>query len=175
MTGFIYAISDGSGAVKIGWSQNPEKRLNNIQAHNPRKCDLIGVLPGKKADERRAHKQLSHHRISREWFALEGDVRAFVDAMERPAPKRVVRQRASSPAFVADYVAGRCTLQQLFRRERGLMSRIARHLGVNPGTISRWHRVPPEKTLAVEQFTGISRYDLRPDIYGPAPEKEGVE
>lgn len=31
--------------------------------------------------------------------------------------------------------------------------------------------VPSERALAVEQATGISRHDLRPDIFGPSPER----
>jgi DNA-binding transcriptional regulator YdaS (Cro superfamily) len=30
-------------------------------------------------------------------------------------------------------------------------------------------RVPAERVLEVEQLSGISRHELRPDVYGPAP------
>ena len=38
-----------------------------------------------------------------------------------------------------------------------------------------WHwlqsgRVPGEHCLAIERETGVSRYELRPDIYGDAPQ-----
>jgi DNA-binding transcriptional regulator YdaS (Cro superfamily) len=29
--------------------------------------------------------------------------------------------------------------------------------------------VPAEHCLAIEQATGVSRHDLRPDVFGPAP------
>lgn len=59
--------------------------------------------------------------------------------------------------------------------QRGRRSELAGALGIYPSALSQWTRVPAEHALKVEQFTGISRYELRPDIYGPAPEKEGVE
>lgn len=34
--------------------------------------------------------------------------------------------------------------------------------------VSQWKRVPAGKVLAVEAITGISRHELRPDIFGPA-------
>lgn len=47
-------------------------------------------------------------------------------------------------------------------------------LGIdNPSVIANWRtrgRVPPERVLEVESVTGISRHDLRPDIFGPATE-----
>lgn len=48
-------------------------------------------------------------------------------------------------------------------------SALARQLGIKPQGISQWRRVPPERVLEVERITGISRYQIRPDIYGDAP------
>ncbi len=49
----------------------------------------------------------------------------------------------------------------------------AKLLGVTQGTVSKWvqaHRLlPAEHVLRVEAATGISRHQLRPDIY-PLPE-----
>lgn len=36
--------------------------------------------------------------------------------------------------------------------------------------ISQWIKCPPHRVLQVEAATGVSRYRLRPDIYGSAPE-----
>lgn len=45
----------------------------------------------------------------------------------------------------------------------------------NPSVVMNWRtrgRVPADKVLDVEAATGISRHDLRPDIFGPAPKPE---
>ena len=44
---------------------------------------------------------------------------------------------------------------------------LAALLGVDKGTLSRWEngRVPAERVLEVERVTGVSRHDLRPDLY----------
>lgn len=41
--------------------------------------------------------------------------------------------------------------------------------------VSQWIDVPPDRCLEVEQAIGVSRYDLRPDIYGPAPRHKRTE
>ena len=56
------------------------------------------------------------------------------------------------------------------KRAAGSASRLAGELGVSPQAISQWVRVPAERVLDVERSTGISRHELRPDIFGPAPE-----
>ena len=40
---------------------------------------------------------------------------------------------------------------------------------ITPQAVSQWKIVPADKVLKVEAVTGISRHDLRPDVFGPAP------
>lgn len=56
------------------------------------------------------------------------------------------------------------TLPQAFSN-RGLRIRLARDLGITPGAIYQWRRVPAERVIQVERLTGISRHELRPDLY----------
>ena len=42
---------------------------------------------------------------------------------------------------------------------------LARSLGISQPAISSWKRVPADRVLSVEATTGISRSDLRPDLY----------
>jgi DNA-binding transcriptional regulator YdaS (Cro superfamily) len=51
--------------------------------------------------------------------------------------------------------------------ERGLLSLVARSLGVTRGAVAKWRHVPAERVLAVEKCTGIPRERLRPDLYKP--------
>lgn len=54
----------------------------------------------------------------------------------------------------------------------GSSTKLAQDLGISVPAISKWirrGRVPVERVLEIEQRYGISRYELRPDIYGQAP------
>ncbi len=45
---------------------------------------------------------------------------------------------------------------------------LAKKMGVSYQAVQRWFvrgRIPAERVLAVESATGISRHELRPDIY----------
>lgn len=47
----------------------------------------------------------------------------------------------------------------------------------NPSVVANWRargRVPAERVLEIEALTGVSRHDLRPDVFGPVPQ-EAVE
>ena len=47
----------------------------------------------------------------------------------------------------------------------GGVNALARLLKVKSSSICSWRRVPPMRVLPVEKLTGISRHDLRPDLY----------
>lgn len=63
-------------------------------------------------------------------------------------------------------------LREHLKAKRGRLTRLADALDIHPGAISQWTKVPAERVLAVEESTGISRHDLRPDIYPPAPKRQ---
>lgn len=47
----------------------------------------------------------------------------------------------------------------------GGLAALAAPLGISAQAISQWDEVPPLRVLAVERASGVSRYDLRPDLY----------
>lgn len=55
-------------------------------------------------------------------------------------------------------------------KQAGGVQKLARHLHIAHPAVSQWTRVPSLRVLAVEKITGVSRYRLRPDIYGPSPD-----
>lgn len=48
--------------------------------------------------------------------------------------------------------------------------KLAAQLGISAMAITKWkqrRQVPAERVLAIEKATGVSRHELRPDIYPP--------
>lgn len=60
------------------------------------------------------------------------------------------------------------------RHAAGGPRKLAAILGISRQAVTQWKTVPGRHVLKVEQASGISRHQLRPDLYGPAPEKEAV-
>lgn len=55
------------------------------------------------------------------------------------------------------------------------MTRLAKNLNLTLRELARWDRVPPEYVLRVEKLTGVSRYVLRPDVFGVEPFNPAAE
>jgi DNA-binding transcriptional regulator YdaS (Cro superfamily) len=55
-------------------------------------------------------------------------------------------------------------LREAIRRVGGLAA-LARQLGISPQAVQQWRIAPAVRTLEIERLTGVSRYELRPDLY----------
>lgn len=47
----------------------------------------------------------------------------------------------------------------------GSITKLARYLGIQPQAIHQWRKTPAERVLEVERHSGVSRHELRPDLY----------
>jgi DNA-binding transcriptional regulator YdaS (Cro superfamily) len=64
---------------------------------------------------------------------------------------------------------GEAALTEAIRRAGGIRA-LARALGnISPQSVSTWGVTPAVRVLEVERVTGVSRYKLRPDVFGPEP------
>lgn len=47
----------------------------------------------------------------------------------------------------------------------GGIGRLASELGISRQAVDKWSEVPPTRVLEVERLSGVSRHELRPDLY----------
>jgi len=57
----------------------------------------------------------------------------------------------------------------------GGITKLAALIGVQHQSIYSWRRVPAERVLDIERITGVSRHDLRPDLYPREPNSVSTE
>jgi DNA-binding transcriptional regulator YdaS (Cro superfamily) len=55
-------------------------------------------------------------------------------------------------------------LQRAIEATGGLAA-LAAELGVSMQAVSQWDEVPPLRVIPVERASGVSRHELRPDLY----------
>lgn len=56
----------------------------------------------------------------------------------------------------------------------GGLTKLADALQLSRAAVSLWKKVPPLRVLKVEDLTGVSRHDLRPDLYPRDEKAEGA-
>ena len=73
--GFVYFVQgESGGAVKIGFSKNPEIRIKELQTGYPDTLKILCLIPGNEQTEKRFHKQFDNYRLNGEWFEPVQDV-----------------------------------------------------------------------------------------------------
>ena len=67
--GWVYFIQDShTGYIKIGWADDPYRRLKNLQTGCAGKLILLGAFEGTVQDEHQHHKLMNNNHVRGEWF-----------------------------------------------------------------------------------------------------------
>jgi len=156
MTGYVYAISDDRGFVKIGWSKTPERRLAEMNVPTPGKLELIGYAAGTKDHEAELHCLLADWKERGEWFRHDGPVRSFTNML--PAGAKPDQRSSRESAHVVPIV-------RRAAKSVGGLVRLAEALGIKHQTFYSWQSIPASRVRDIERVTGIPASQLRPDIF----------
>lgn len=93
-SGYVYFIGrdDMVSPVKIGFSQNPDRRLADFQAAHWERLVIHGVLFGGQDLESALHSRLAKFRIRGEWFSRCSEVEEYLASAEvyEPPPLPLV-------------------------------------------------------------------------------------
>lgn len=82
--GSVYFLGEqlGGDTLKIGWSRNPARRLQEIQVGNPAALKFIGCVAATRLIEPALHELFALSAVSGEWFTdPEGSIRRWLDEM----------------------------------------------------------------------------------------------
>lgn len=136
----VYFIQAGPGGpVKIGFSENPQQRLAQVQVDSPVPCVLLGVLPGGEAEEAELHERFRLLWIRGEWFEPGADLLEIVPPLEAK-PARVNPTPCLARAIEA----------------LGGPSEFMAAIDISPRTLASWRKfgVPDTRWGAVARATG---------------------
>lgn len=111
----VYLIgSPESPLVKIGWSDNPQRRLRNLQTGSPVPLHLLAVFEGGAIVEAELHRRFADKRSHDEWFDLGSDPVAAVSPFvkvaqveegERTGRRQPVHDVPTSGPLTAEVIA----------------------------------------------------------------------
>lgn len=83
MKGYVYFIQmddNHTNPIKIGFSQEPKKRLKILDYNSPYGLKMIGYIDGDRKLEKEIHKKFKKYNIRGEWFQPS---EAILDYLEK--------------------------------------------------------------------------------------------
>lgn len=147
----IYFI-ECAGRIKIGFSLKPDARFRKINVEAPFACELLGVVDGDRKLESGLHAQWAHLRCHGEWFAASKELCEWIGANAKKSARRSGDNGKSAICGIPV--------------KRGDKLRVAKALGITPGAVSQWAKIPAEYCGIISDITGHPLDALRPDVFG---------
>lgn len=82
--GYIYFVLAGvSGAIKIGYSAKPSKRVRALGTSHHEELECIFTMRGTQQDEKALHKRFAEFRKRGEWFEYAEPIKRFIASKRR--------------------------------------------------------------------------------------------
>lgn len=148
----IYFIQEeASGAIKIGYSGNPDRRLSILQTGHVGKLGLLAVMGGTVDDEQALHGRFSSCHLRGEWFHPSPDLTDFISALPKPEKAKSKTQEFWNGLTAAEVC-----------RRTGFSSRMLCEIQAGK------YRPSPEKAIAIQRATGVSAIKL---VFGDLAEE----
>lgn len=83
--GLVYFVQRPStGAVKIGHSRDPLRRVRQLQTCNDETLRFLGLMSGGRGMERLIHQRLARTRLSGEWFSWSNELACLIVGVTTP-------------------------------------------------------------------------------------------
>ena len=117
------------------------------------------------------------HEETTDWYHHIASVKIdWFDSRDDAVIAEVAAIKSEQPLFNYQHThralrpdEGRSDIMAAATAKGGGVSALATALGVSRQAVSQWSRCPPSQVRMIEKLTGVTRYELRPDIYGSAP------
>lgn len=156
--GWTYFAQRADGAIKIGMSERPRRRLNNHRRDYPG-LKVLTVVRGAVAGEYETHQRFSHLRINdTEWFRPEPELLQFIEGIRddnwatsiEPVPEPPIQEERSPWAVATEAV-------HALSKQRPDLKHICADLVANIEFQRKWPDDPDFKAAGARLYRNIER------------------
>ena len=79
---YFFQSVNGEGPIKIGWSTDIRRRLEECQSGSPVRLRILVAVRGEEDDERILHHQFAKYRLHNEWFEPHTDLLSYIERLK---------------------------------------------------------------------------------------------
>lgn len=98
--GFVYFVQGKkTRLVKIGFSTNADRRLDDLQSGSPDTLRMLGMAPGSRLAERRLHEVFQDHRVHGEWFKPSSELLSLAASLPPCSGQAIIGQCGHNDKF----------------------------------------------------------------------------
>lgn len=140
-----FVLAEGTNRVKIGVSDEFDRRIQSLQSQSAIPLKVLGTIPGDRSVEQRLHKKFAALRLHGEWFRLEWEIDHYISRVCRGHRPRT----SAAPQLVKEEMrrrlCNRIGRRRFFLEAQELFGDRWRNalrvqLEIKPTTISKWEK-----------------------------------
>lgn len=96
MTSVVYFVQAPSGAIKIGWTGDLHRRMQNLQSATHETIEVLATLPGDAILEAHLHERFAECKLHGEWFRSSQPLLDLIGAVKAGAYRSPAGYQAQS-------------------------------------------------------------------------------
>lgn len=135
--------------IKIGYANNPSKRIPSIQTSSPFELEVLLIIDGNYDKERELHQRFQTYRKSGEWFEFSEPIKNFILLNSR-------EDRKYEFGFVSEDFAGNEQILALRKRHKLSMKSLGLKLNITKQGISRIQQSEKAGTITINSLKKIA-------------------
>lgn len=168
MTGYVYFLECGD-FVKIGFSKKPDDRFHSLKVSLPFKIKYVRQISGNIRDEKKLHLRFKKWHVKGEWFKKCDEINSVIFSGTFPLGHDAEKHQIYRLNRVLRKSSGTTAIGKAIDIAGGQRA-LADEIGTSQAQVWFWlHKskkgVAAEFVLPIESVTGVSKSELRPDIY----------
>jgi len=135
--------------VKIGYADDPSKRIPEIQTSNPFELEVLLIIDGNYDKESELHKRFEKHRTSGEWFELEEPIQSFIK-------ENLELDRKYEFGFIIEDFAGNEQVLRLRKRHNLTLKALAEKLNITSPSLKEIQDREKTGSLTIKKLEKVA-------------------
>jgi len=135
--------------VKIGYADDPSKRILGIQTSSPFEIEVLLIIDGNYDKESELHKRFQKYRTHGEWFDLEGPIQAFIK-------ENLELDRKYEFGFVIEDFAGNEQILRLRKRHKLSLKALAEKLNIASPSLKEIQDREKTGSLTIKKLENVA-------------------
>lgn len=157
--------------VKIGYTDNPQQRIQSIQTSSPHELSVLLLVEGDYEKERELHKKFKIHACKGEWFFMCDDIVSFIE-------ENITSDRRYEFGFVGVDFKDNQQIRRIRKEKKLTLQEMAEKLKISPQAVRELEKREMNRTItlgSIDRLVDVLGYKLEYRIVKKINEEIKIE
>ena len=145
----VYFVKANS-KVKIGYAEDPSKRIPSIQTSSPYELEVLLIIDGSYERERELHAKFQNYRATGEWFDLSAEIIDFIT-------ENHIHDRKYEYGFILEDFAGNEQVLRLRKHHKLTLQAMGEKLNITAQSVKEIQDREKAGTISINVLESVAK------------------